>query len=133
MEGLGDAVRKAQTANEHIDVTTDVKGYEQAIESLSASITECVGDNLLSEAADVVVAARKLEDTMKTKLRRTIKNVEQMLREAISTAESTREQGPLAAYLDTLVADEVLRQSCADAVESAENLLATLRAEEKAS
>ena len=49
----------------------------------------------------------------------------------MSTAKETREWEPLAAYLETLVADEVLRESCGDAVESAENLLATLRAEEK--
>ena len=126
-------MRKAQTADEDIDVPTDVKGLKQAVDSLSASISECAGEILLSEEADVVVAARELEGAMKTKLRATIKNVEQMLREAMSTAETTREWAPLAAYLETLVADEVLRQSCADAVESAENLLATLRAEEKAS
>ena len=126
-------MRKAQTADKGIDVSTDVKGYKQAVDSLSASILECVGENLLSEEADVVVVARELEGVMKTKLREMIKNVEQMLREAMTTAERTRERAPLAAYLDTLVADEVLRQSCADAVESAENLLATLRAEEKAS
>ena len=124
---------KAQTADEDIDVPTDVKGYKQAVDSLSASISECVGENLLSEEADIVVAALELEGAMKTKLRGTIKNVEQMLREAMSTAETTREWAPLATYLETMVADEVLHQSCADAVESAENLLARLRAEEKAS
>ena len=124
-------MRKAQTADKNIDVSTDMKGYKQAVDSLSACISECVGETLLSEKAYVVVAARELEATMQTKLTGTIKNKEQMLREAMSTAETTREWAPLAAYLETFVADEVLRESCVDAVESAEDLLATLRAEGK--
>ena len=52
-----------------------------------------------------------------------------MLLAAVATAETTREWEPLAAYLETLVADEVLRELCGDAVESAKKLLATLRAE----
>ena len=68
---------------------------------------------------------------MKTKLIARIANAEQMLRGVISAAETTGALTPLAAYLDTLVADEVLRQSCADAVTRAESLLGSLRAEEK--
>ena len=80
---------------------------------------------------DVAVAARELEGTMKVKLREKIQKAEQKLRAGISTAETTREWARLAAHVDTLVADEVLRESCGDAVESAENLVRTLRAEEK--
>ena len=61
---------------------TDVKGYKQAVDSLSASISECVGPDLLSESADVVVVARELEEKMKAKLRETIDRTEQMLRRA---------------------------------------------------
>ena len=67
---------------------------------------------------------------MQKKLRKSIKKAERMLLRAVFKAETTREWAPLATYLDTLVADEVLRQSCGDAVEDAEDLLATLRAEE---
>ena len=66
---------------------------------------------------------------MQTRLKKTIKKAERMLLRAMFTAETTRERAPLASYLDTLVADEVLRQSCGDAVTRAEKVLATLRAE----
>ena len=132
-EDLGAAVEKAQTADKGVDISTDVQGYNQAVDSLSASISACMGPDLLSESADVAVVARELEEKMKAKLRETIEKAEQRLREAISAAETTREWAPLAAYRETLVADEVLRESCGDAVTRAENLLATLRAEEKAS
>ena len=112
-------------------MSSDVAAYKQAVASLSASISACVGSDLLPEETDAVVVARELEGTMQKKLRKSIKKAEQMLYGAIFTANTTREWAPLASYLDTLVADEVLRQSCDDAVESAEDLLATLRAEEK--
>ena len=128
---LDAAMKEAQTADKVIDVSTDVQGYKQAVDSLSACISECVGPDLLSESVDVVVAARDLEGKMKAKLRKAIGKAEHMLRAEISTAETSRDRAPLAAYLETLVADEVLRESCGDAVESAENLLAKLRAEEK--
>ena len=124
-------MKKAQTADKDVDVSSDVTGYKQAVDDLSASISTRVGSNLLSEEADAVVDARESEETMQKKLRKTIKKAEQMLCGAMFTAETTREWAPLASYLDTLVADEVLRQSCGDAVESAEDLLTTLRAEEK--
>ena len=124
-------MKKAETANEDVDVSTNMTGYKHAVDNLSASIAACVGSDLLSEEADVVVEARELEGRMQKKLRKSIKKAEQMLYGAIFTANTTREWAPLAAQLDTLVADEVLRQSCDDAVESAEDLLATLRAEDK--
>ena len=125
-------MKKAQTADRDIDVSTDMQGYKQAVESLSASISACVGPDLLSKTADIVVTARELEWKMKAKLEGHIAIVKQTLQTAISTAENTREWGPLAAYLKTLVVDEVLKQSCGDAVESAQKLLVALQAEEKA-
>merc|ERR1739848_319499 len=67
---------------------------------------------------------------MKMKVAVRVAIAKEMLLGAISTAEITREWVSLAACRDRLVADEVLRQSCVDAVESAEDLLTTLRAEE---
>ena len=124
-------MKKAKTADKEVDVSSDVTGYKQAVDNLSASISACVGPDLLSESADVVVAAREVEEKMKVTLRGTIDKIEHILRVMMTTAETTREWSPLAAYLETLVADEVLRESCGDAIESAEKLLATLRAEEK--
>ena len=124
-------MKKAQIADKDVDASTDVTGYKQAVDKLSASISACVGADLLSEEADAVVDARELEATMQKKLRKSIKKAEHMLLRAIFTANTTREWAPLASYLDTMMADKVLRQSCDDAVESAEDLLATLRAEEK--
>ena len=124
-------MKKAQSTDQHVDVSSDVTGYKQAVDNLSASISACVGADLLSEEADVVVHARELEGTMQKKLRKSIKKAEHMLVRAVFKADTTREWAPLASYLDTLVADEVLCKSCGDAVESAKKLLATLRAEEK--
>ena len=78
-----------------------------------------------------MAVAREMERTMQMTVAVRVAIAKQLLLGAISTAEITREWAPLAAYLDTLVADEVLRQSCGDAVERAEDLLATLRAEEQ--
>ena len=122
-------MKKAQTADKDVDVSSDVTGYKQAVDDLSASISACVGADPLSEEADVVVHARKLEGTMQKKLRETIEQAREALLGSISRAQTTREPAPLAANLDTLVADEVLRELCGDAVTRAEKVLATLRAE----
>ena len=122
-------MKKAQTADKDVDVSADVTGYKQAVDNLSASISACVGSDLLSEEADSVVAARELEKTMQKKLRQTIEKAREALLGCISRAETTRELAPLAAKLDTFIADEALRESCGDSVERAEKLLATLRAE----
>ena len=122
-------MKNAQTADKEVDVSSDVTGYKQAVDNLRASILACVGADLLSEDADVVVDARELEKTMQKKLTETIEKARQALLGCISRAETTREPAALSAKLDSLVADEVLRESCGDAVESAEKLLATLRAE----
>ena len=124
-------MKKAQNADKHVDVSTGLKGYKQAVSHLSAAILASVGADLLSETADIAVAARKLEMKMKATLTNTIEKVEQGLRAAISTAETTREWSPLAAYLKPLVADEVLRESCGGAIESAEDLVSTLQAEDE--
>ena len=69
-------MKKAQTADRDVDVSSDVTGYKQAVENLSASISACVGADLLSEEADVVVVARELERAMQKKLRETIEQRE---------------------------------------------------------
>ena len=122
-------MKKARAADRDIDASADVTGYKQAVDNLSTSISACVGSDLLSEEADVVVDARELEDTMQKKLRETIEKARQALLGCISRAETTREPAPLSANLDSLLADEVLRQSCGDAVTRAKKVLATLRAE----
>ena len=122
-------MKKAQIADKDVDASADVTGYKQAVDNLSASISTCVGSDLLPEDADVVMHARELEGKMQKKLRKTIEKAREALLGCISEAETTRELAPLSANLNTLVADEVLRESCGDAVESAEKLLATLRAE----
>ena len=122
-------MKKAQTADKDVDASADVTGYKQAVDNLSASISACVGSDLLSEETDIVVDARELEKTMQKKLRQTIEAAREALLGCISRAETTRELAPLAAKLETLLADEVLRESCGDAVTRAEEVLATLRAE----
>ena len=124
-------MKKAQIADKKVDASADVTGYKQAVDNLSASISACVGADLLSEDADVVVDARELEKTMQKKLTETIEKARQALLGCISRAETTREPAALSAKLDSLVADEVLRESCGDAIESAEDLVSTLQAEEK--
>ena len=124
-------MKNAQTADQDVDVSSDVTGYKQAVDNLSASISACVGADLLSEEADVVADARKLEGKMEMKLRSRIALAKEMLLGSVSRAETTRELAPLSVNLGAFLADEVLRQSCGDAVESAEKLLAILRAEEK--
>ena len=122
-------MKKAQSTDQHVDVSSDVTGYKQAVDNLSASISACVGADLLSEEADVVVVARELEDTMQKNLRETIEKARDALLGCVSRAQTTRNPDPLAANLNTLVTDEVLRELCVDAVGSAEKVLATLRAE----
>ena len=122
-------MNKAQTADKDVDVSSDVAGYKQAVDKLSASISASVGSGLLSEEADVVVDARELEGKMQQKLTQTIDKAREALLGSISLAQTRREPGRLAANLETLVADEVLRDLCGDAVESAQEVLATLRAE----
>ena len=124
-------MKKAQFAEQHVDVSTNVTGCKQAVDSLIASISACVGTDLLSEEADVVADARELEKTMKIKVAVRVAIAKETLLGAMSTAETTREWAPLATYLDRLAADEVLRESCGNAVESAKKVLAALPAEEK--
>ena len=128
---LNAAIEKAQRADDEIDETAAPKAYKEAIDAFSASISECVGEDLLSETAFVAVTARKLEATMLSKLQAAIEDAKKVLRKAISTAVVTRESPPLAACLDKLVnTDQLLRESCDDVVQIAENLLKELREEE---
>ena len=122
-------MNKAQTADKDVEVSSDVADYKQAVDKLSASISASVGTDLLSEDADIVVDARELEGKMQKKLTQTIDKAREALLGSISLAQTRRESGRLAANLETLVGDEVLRESCGDVVESAQEVLATLRAE----
>ena len=100
------------------------QAYKEAIDNLAASISACVGADLLPRTAKEAVAAFKQEATMKTKLDEAIESVKQSLREAIATAKSTRESAPLADHLAKQIhTDDVLRDSCDD-------LLKELRREE---
>ena len=64
---------------------------------------------------------------MKTKLEAAIASAKQSLREAISTAKSTRLSAPLADYLAKQIhTDDVLRDSCADLSKEAGPLLKEL-------
>ncbi len=61
-------MKKAQRAAEEIDSSTDATRYKEAVDSLTASISACVGTNLLPEMADIALAARELEQRMRDKL-----------------------------------------------------------------
>ena len=63
-EDLSAAVKKARSTDQQVDVSSDVTGYKQAVEKLSASISACVGSDLLSEEKHIVVDARELERKM---------------------------------------------------------------------
>ena len=107
------------------------QAYKQALVSLSASISACVGEGLFPSSAEEAAAALKQEASMKTKLEAAIESAKQSLREAISTAKSTRMSAPLADYLAKQIhTDDVLRDSCADLSKDADALLKELRREE---
>ena len=118
---------KAKAESVHADgavATTSPKAYNQAIETLSSSISACVGAGLLSKTMDVVKDARKLETRMRKKLNKVLENIKRALRDAIRTAEQTRESGPLSACLDQLSkGDDLVRQSCGDLAKDAQKLL----------
>ena len=102
------------------------------MEKLSACISANVGERLLPETAVVAVDARKQLANMQANLDKIIENAKQEVRGAISVAKGTRKLPPLAACLDKLKADKLLRQSCKELFEEGDNLLKTLREEEAA-
>ena len=107
------------------------QAYKEALVSLSACISACVGEGLLPSSAEEAVAALKQEASMKTKLEAAIESAKYWLREAIATAKSTRESAPLADRLaEQIHTDDVLRDSCADLSKEAEALLKELVREE---
>ena len=84
----------------------------------------------LAATDDVPVRAQKLMAKMQRNLDKVIARAKQALREAISTAEKTREPGPLVACLDKLVQTaKVLKQSCHDETNAADDLVRRLREE----
>ena len=103
------------------------QAYKEALVSLSACISACVGEGLLPSSAEEAVAASKQEASMKTKLEAAIESAKQSLREAIATARSTRESAPLADHLAKRIhTDDVLRDSCADLSKEAEAVVKEL-------
>ena len=97
--------------------------YQQAIDDLADSISKHVGAGLLLETTETATTARQLLARMKG-----IANMRQVLRQAISTAERTRESGPLAGCLDNRInTDNLLRDPCAGLIKDAETLLEDIR------
>ena len=81
----------------------------------------------MSETAAVVRAARGVETSMREQLQKTIRDVKQVLRDAICSANQTHAPGPLSACLDKISkTDAVLRRACGDLVNAAQNLLQRL-------
>ena len=75
------------------------------------------------ETTELAQEARQLLARMKH-----IASMRQVLRQAISTAERTREWGPLADCLNKLInADDILQDPCADLIKDAETLLEDIR------
>ena len=106
------------------------QAYKEALVSLSASISACVGEGLLPSSAEEAVAALEQEVSMKAKLKAAIESAKQSLRAAIATAKSTRHSAPLAYRLAKQIhTDGVLRDSCADLSKEAEALLKELELE----
>ena len=99
---------------------------------LSSAISACVKSDSLAETDDVPVRAQKLVAEMQTKIDKVIADAKQALREAISTAERTRESGPLVACCDKLLRTaKVLGRSCYDETNAADTLLKQLREEDE--
>ena len=122
---LKKALTSAVEAARGVDASA-TNAYQQAVDDLSASISEYAGASLLLETTEAVITARQLLARMKH-----IASMRQVLRQAISMAERTRESGPLADCLDKLInADDILRDPCADLIKDAETLLEDIREKE---
>ena len=121
-----------QKTHAHNRITTTPQLYKEDVGNLSSSNPACVGNDMLPETDHVPVPAQKLVAKMQTKLNKVIADAKQALREAISTAEKTREPGPLVACRDELVQTaKALKQSCYDETNAADDLLKQLRDEER--
>ena len=116
----------ARNAKDKAEAERVIRKKATAVHDSSACLFGGVHKDLLSEVADVEVVARELKEKTTTKVAARVEDAEPMLRAAISTAETTREWAPLDACAETVVAGEVLSESCADAVEDAEDLLVIL-------
>ena len=110
-KALASAVEMARSAD-----ASAPNAYQQAIDDLAASILE---------TTQLAQKARQLLARMETKQkqRKIIENTRQVLSQAISTAERTRESGPLTDCLDKLINNDLLRDPCADLIKRAETLL----------
>ena len=121
---------EAQEIHARNGITTAPQLYKQNMDDLSFAFSACVESDPLAATGDVPVRAQKLVAEMQTNIDKVIADAKQALREAISTAEKTREWGPLVACLDKLVqAAKVLKQSCYDETNAADDLVRRLREE----
>ena len=132
-QDLEQRLNAAKTTAESIDAEGVVASlspttYKRAIDTLSSTISECVGGRgLLSETAAVTLAARKLEVRMQRNLQVVVDGMKKELGDAISKAEQNGEAGPLSACVTWLSAHgEWFRQSCSELFETAEVLLQRL-------
>ena len=115
---------EAQNIHERNGITTIPQLYKEAMDNLSSAISAATDD--------VPMRAQKLVTKMQTKIDIVIADAKQTLCEAISTAEKTREPGPLVACLDELVRTaKALKQSCYDETNAADTLLKQLREEDE--
>ena len=121
---------KAQKMHAHNGITTISRLYKEAMDNLSSAFSACMEGDPLAATDDVPVRAQKLMAKMQRNLDKVIARAKQALREAISTAEKTREPGPLVACLDKLVETaKALGQSCHDETSAADDLVRRLREE----
>ena len=110
-----------------VDVTSSPTEYNQAIEALSRSISECVGAGLLPETTAVARAARgvvaRMREQVQNAVENGIENVQHELSDAIRTAKQTRESGPLSECLhEILQSDDLLWRPCVALVKTAQEL-----------
>ena len=125
-------MNKAQKIHAHNWISTIPRLYKETMDNLSSAISACVEGDPLAATDDVPVRAQKLMTEMQTNIDEVIADAKQALREAISTAEKTREPGPLVACRDELVQTaKALKQSCYDETNAADTLLKQLREEER--
>ena len=68
-------MEEAQRANDRIDISTDATRYKEAVNSLTAAISDFVGAGLLPETTDIALAACELEQRMQAKVTATSANI----------------------------------------------------------
>ena len=123
---------EAQEIHARNGITTAPQLYKQNMDDLSSAFSACVESDPLAATDDVPVRAQKLMAKMQTNLDKVIADAKQALCGAISTAEKTREPGPLVACLDELVQTaKALKQSFYEETNAADDQLKQLRKEDE--